>query len=147
MLSLNEKLKEVQLSYSYERPFMHCLYFICERKFYAPTHVKITQHWKSTFRVTENAANVNLCLVTKFFYVYIKILVIFIHENFLDCFHLLIVYQFWEILNLSLPFAVNVTLTERLRFTFTLNGIREFAPRGKVFPLIVVNCLLLQLKK
>ena len=21
--------------YAYERPFMHCLYFICERKFYA----------------------------------------------------------------------------------------------------------------
>ena len=27
---------------------MHCLYFICERKFYARTHVKITRHWKST---------------------------------------------------------------------------------------------------
>ena len=27
---------------------MHCLYFICERKFYATTHVKITRHWKST---------------------------------------------------------------------------------------------------
>ena len=29
---------------------MHCLYFIRERKFYARTHVKITQHWKSTLR-------------------------------------------------------------------------------------------------
>ena len=27
---------------------MHGLYFICERKFYATTHVKITQPWKST---------------------------------------------------------------------------------------------------
>ena len=26
---------------------MHCLCFICERKFYTRTHVKITQHWKS----------------------------------------------------------------------------------------------------
>ena len=34
--------------YAYERHFMHCLYFICERKFYARTHVKIMRHWKST---------------------------------------------------------------------------------------------------
>ena len=27
---------------------MYCLYFICERKFYARTHVKITRHWKSS---------------------------------------------------------------------------------------------------
>ena len=32
----------------YARPFIHCLYFICERKFYACTHVKITRQWKST---------------------------------------------------------------------------------------------------
>ena len=32
------------------------------------------------------------------------------------------------------------------RFTFTPNGKREFVPRDQVFPLIVVNCLLLQLK-
>ena len=30
---------------------MHCLYFICERKFYALAYVKITRHWKSTLRV------------------------------------------------------------------------------------------------
>ena len=30
---------------------------------------------------------------------------------------------------------------------FTPNGKREFVPRDQVFPLIVVNCLLLQLKK
>ena len=30
--------------YAYERPFMHCLYLICERKFYARTHVKIMRH-------------------------------------------------------------------------------------------------------
>ena len=35
---------------------------------------------------------------------------------------------------------------ERLRFTFTPNGKREFVPREQVFPLIVVNYLLLQLK-
>ena len=29
---------------------MHCLYFICERKFYARTHVKITRYWKSIHR-------------------------------------------------------------------------------------------------
>ena len=29
--------------YAYERPFMHCLYFICERKFYASSQVKITR--------------------------------------------------------------------------------------------------------
>ena len=28
--------------YAYDqRPFMYCLYFICERKFYARTHVNI----------------------------------------------------------------------------------------------------------
>ena len=27
---------------------MHCLYFICERKFYARTHGKITRQWKSS---------------------------------------------------------------------------------------------------
>ena len=29
---------------------MHCFYFICEGKFSARTHVKITRHWKSTLR-------------------------------------------------------------------------------------------------
>ena len=29
---------------------MHCLYFICKRKFYLRTHVKITRPWKSTLR-------------------------------------------------------------------------------------------------
>ena len=48
MLSFNEELSEVQLLRLYERHFMHCLYFICEREFYARTHVKITRHWKST---------------------------------------------------------------------------------------------------
>ena len=31
---------------------MHCLYFICESKFYARTHVKITRQWKSALRVS-----------------------------------------------------------------------------------------------
>ena len=37
-------------------------------------------------------------------------------------------------------------IKERLRFTFTTNGKRELVPRDQVFPLIVVDCLLLQLK-
>ena len=47
MLSLNEKLSAAQLLR------LHCLYFICERKFYARSHVKITRHWKSTLSVDE----------------------------------------------------------------------------------------------
>ena len=47
--------------------------------------------------------------------------------------------------NLFLLERLNVTI-ERVRFTFTPNGKREFVPRDQVFPLIVVNCLLLQLK-
>ena len=35
---------------------------------------------------------------------------------------------------------------QRLRFRFTPNGKRDFVPRDQVFPLIFVNCLLLQLK-
>ena len=34
-------------------------------------------------------------------------------------------------------------IVERLRFTFTPNGKREFVPRDEVFPLIVVYCFLL----
>ena len=49
MLSLNEKLSEFNV-YGYERPFLHCLYFFGERKFYARTHVKIRRQWKSTRR-------------------------------------------------------------------------------------------------
>ena len=30
---------------------MHSLYFICEGKFYARTHVKITRQWKLTFKL------------------------------------------------------------------------------------------------
>ena len=35
------------------------------------------------------------------------------------------------------------SIIERLRFTFTPNGKREFAPRDQVFPLFFVYCLLL----
>ena len=38
-------------------------------------------------------------------------------------------------------------LLEILRFTFTPNSKREFVPRDQFFALLVVNCLLLQLKK
>ena len=34
---------------------MHCLYFICERKFCAGTHVKITRHWKSTLSLAADS--------------------------------------------------------------------------------------------
>ena len=48
--------------------------------------------------------------------------------------------------NFFLLGRLNVTV-ERLRFTFTPNGKREFVPCDQVFPLtIVVNRLLLQLK-
>ena len=38
------------------------------------------------------------------------------------------------------------SLIEKLRFTFTPNGKREFVPRDQVFSLIVVYYLLLLLK-
>ena len=53
VLTINQKLTEVHL-YAQERPFMHCLYFICERKFYARTHVKIARHWNSTLSYTQS---------------------------------------------------------------------------------------------
>ena len=37
----------------------------------------------------------------------------------------------------------NRVALERLRFTFTPNGKREFVPRDQVFPLFFVYCLLL----
>ena len=40
-------------------------------------------------------------------------------------------------------FKVRQALVERLRFTFTPNGKREFVPRDQVFPLFFVYCLLL----
>ena len=47
MLSLNEKLSEVQLLRL--RATFHALpLFYLRNKFYASTHVKITRHWKST---------------------------------------------------------------------------------------------------
>ena len=45
---LNVKLREVQLLP--RAIFIHCLSFICGRKFYAPTHAKITRQWKDTLR-------------------------------------------------------------------------------------------------
>ena len=34
--------------YVYAPPFIDCLYFICERKFYPRAYVKITRQWKPT---------------------------------------------------------------------------------------------------
>ena len=48
MLRINMKLSEVLLLRFTCDLVVHCLYFICERKFYAPMHVKITRQWKST---------------------------------------------------------------------------------------------------
>ena len=39
--------------------------------------------------------------------------------------------------------GIQNTRLERLRFTFTPNGKREFVPRDQVFPLFFVYCLLL----
>ena len=47
------------------------------------------------------------------------------------------------------PFTVvdsSMLMIERLRYTFTPNGKREFVPRDQVSPLIVLYCLLLLLK-
>ena len=44
------------------------------------------------------------------------------------------------------PDVCSAIIIERLRFTFTSNGKREFIPRDQVFPIIAVNCLLLQLE-
>ena len=38
------------------RPFIHCLYFICERKFYPRTHIKITRQWKSSLNHSTETA-------------------------------------------------------------------------------------------
>ena len=43
-------------------------------------------------------------------------------------------------------FRVPEVVNREIRSTFTPNGKREFIPRDQVFPLIIVNCLLLQLK-
>ena len=37
--------------YGYARPFIHCVYFIYARQFYAGTNVKITRQWKFTIKV------------------------------------------------------------------------------------------------
>ena len=50
----------------------------------------------------------------------------------------------WGFRQILLPEDSNhVTIIERLRFTFTPNGKREFVPRDQVFPLFFVYCLLL----
>ena len=39
---------------------MYCLYFLCERKFYARTHVKITRKRKTSLRVARSTMSKNL---------------------------------------------------------------------------------------
>ena len=41
---------------------------------------------------------------------------------------------------------MQILVIERLRFTFTPNGKREFVPRDQIFPVIFVYFLLLLLK-
>ena len=48
MLSFETRSRERFNFYAYERPFMHCLYFVSERKCYARSYVEFTRHWKST---------------------------------------------------------------------------------------------------
>ena len=48
---IKRKVERGSTFYAYVRPFMQCLYFICQRKFYPRTHVKITRQWKSTLRL------------------------------------------------------------------------------------------------
>ena len=45
---------------------MYCLYFICERKFYARTHLKITRHWKALLLSPYNRAGFHLKRVSPF---------------------------------------------------------------------------------
>ena len=49
------------------------------------------------------------------------------------------------VMKLQTLIICSVASLDTLRFTFTPNGKREFVPRDQVFPLIVANCLLLQL--
>ena len=51
LLRLNVKLSEILLLRLRATFFIHCLYFSCERKFYARTHGKITRQWKSTLNL------------------------------------------------------------------------------------------------
>ena len=54
VLRLNVKLSEVQLLRL--RATVHaCLYFICEHKFYARTHVKITRQWNQPWGMKKNS--------------------------------------------------------------------------------------------
>ena len=48
--------------------------------------------------------------------------------------------------NCKMDYCRNDEILERLRFTFTPNGKREFVPRDQVFPLVFVYCLLLLYK-
>ena len=47
------------------RPFIHCLYFICERKFYARSHVRITRQRKSTLRQVVEVASSSKYLISQ----------------------------------------------------------------------------------
>ena len=50
-MEIKREVERGSTFYAYERPFIQCFYFICERKFYPRTHVKITRQWKSTLRL------------------------------------------------------------------------------------------------
>ena len=75
------------------RPFIHCLYFICECKFYARTHVKITRQRKSTLTlilsITETKDATNHMKVTE---QYVPMMLLpYITRNFRDIF----ISRFW----------------------------------------------------
>ena len=77
MLSLNEKLSEVQLlCFTNDLSCIASILFICKRKFYACMHVKITCHWKSTLNLevgmgkggTQHSATSQICSQVKIFH-------------------------------------------------------------------------------
>ena len=108
------------------------------------------------------STRIRFCFKTKFF---LQLALSFTHTKFWKPCFAPLVWMHWKrritlrcwipvhrmFSSKMVPFSINITFShrreiERLRFTFTPNGKREFVPRHQVFPLIVVHCLLLQLK-
>ena len=54
-----------------------------------------------------------------------------------------VLFSFFYSLSLNLAGSERIILIERLRFSSTPNGRREFVPRDQVFPLFFVHSLLL----
>ena len=67
MLRLNVKLIELLLLRLRATFHILRLYYICERKFHARTHVKITRQWKSTLRQVVEVASSGKYLISQVF--------------------------------------------------------------------------------